>query len=232
MSARFSPDGSTIVYSGAWDGEQPKVFMARAESPESWDVGLAAGVVQSISRSGEMAVEVGRLGTNGKYRWGTVSRMPLAGGAPREMLQDVSGSAWDASGTQMAMVRTEDGKRRLEYPPGTLLYETTGLIDDIRFSPDGRRIAFIDHPLITDTRGAVAVIDVASRRRTVISSGWLDVDAAAWHPGGKEVWFTATKSGLDRALYAASIGRVGARDRRDSGVADACRTLIRRGGCC
>ena len=206
LTARFSPDGSTIVYSGAWDGEQPKVFMARAESPESRDVGLPAAVIQSISRTGEMAVSVGQASSNGKYRWGTIARMPLAGGAPREVLQNVSETAWDGPGTQMAVVRDEAGKRRLEYPPGTVLYETTGLIEDIRFSPDGRRIAFVDHPLATDTRGAVSVIDVASKRRTVISSGWLDVDAVAWHPGGKEVWFTATKSGLDRALYAASMG--------------------------
>ncbi|MGH7682431.1 MAG: hypothetical protein ACRENN_10665, partial [Candidatus Eiseniibacteriota bacterium] len=102
-------------------------------------------------------------------------------------------------------VRDESGKRRLEYPQGTVLYETTGVIEDIRFSPDGRRIAFIDHPLATDSRGSVAVIDVASRKKATISAGWLDVDAAAWNPSGSEVWFTATKSGVDRALYAASL---------------------------
>jgi Tol biopolymer transport system component len=152
-----------------------------------------------------MAVEVGKVGTNGKYKWGTIARMPLGGGAPREVLQNVTESAWDGPGTQMAVVRVESGKSRLEYPLGTVLYETTGLIDDIRFSPDGRQIAFINHPLVTDTRGDVTVIDIATKKRTVVSAGWLDVDAAAWHPGGKEVWFTATKSGLDRALYAASL---------------------------
>jgi len=206
LRARFSPDGSTIIYTGAWDGDQPKVFMTRAESPESWDVGLPAAVIQSVSRTGEMAVEVGKARPNGQYRWGTIARMPLAGGAPREVLQDVSEAAWDPSGTQMAVVRSgEGGTQRLEYPPGTLLFEASGRIEDIRFSPDGKRIAYVDHPLRTDTRGGITVLDLATKKRTTISSGWLDVDAAAWHPSGKEVWFTATRSGLDRALYAASL---------------------------
>ncbi|MGH7681846.1 MAG: protein kinase domain-containing protein, partial [Candidatus Eiseniibacteriota bacterium] len=111
IRARFAPDGNTIVYSGAWDGNQPKIFMTRAESPEAWDIGIPAGVIQSISRNGEMVVNLGKAGANGKYRWGTIARLPLAGGTPREILQDVGEIAWDGPGTQLAVVRDESGKR-------------------------------------------------------------------------------------------------------------------------
>ena len=37
-------------------------------------------------------------------------------------------------------------KYRLEFPIGTVLYETSGRINQVRVSPDGGRVAFVDHP--------------------------------------------------------------------------------------
>jgi Tol biopolymer transport system component len=205
LEARFSPDGNTIIYSAAWDGGQPKIYTTRTESPESRDIGLPSAIIHSISPSGEMAVEVGRPGRDDKYQYGTIARMPLSGGTPREILQGITDAAWDGAGSQLAVVRSDGGRSRIEYPPGTLLYASPGMIEEIRFSPDGTQIAFIDHPLPGDTRGTIDVIDVATKAKRTLSSGWLDVDRAAWHPSGSEVWFTATKSGLDRGLYAATL---------------------------
>jgi serine/threonine protein kinase len=54
-SARFAPDGQTIVYAATWDGaREPQLFTTRKESPESLALALRSGRVESISRSGEM----------------------------------------------------------------------------------------------------------------------------------------------------------------------------------
>ena len=60
QSARFAPDGQTILYSAAWEGRPVEVFVSRLDSPESRPFGLAGAEVLSISTSGEMAVSLGR----------------------------------------------------------------------------------------------------------------------------------------------------------------------------
>ncbi len=47
---------------------------------------------------------------------GTLARMPLGGGAPREVLEDVREADWSPDGEGLAIIREVDGKERLEYP--------------------------------------------------------------------------------------------------------------------
>src|SRR5205814_2959271 len=97
----------------------------------------------SVSSRGELAVAVGRPRWEGVGN-GTLARMPLAGGTPRELARDVSYAEWAPDGMELAVVRVTDGGHRLEYPPGTVLYKTAGDIWSPRFSPNGREIAFIE----------------------------------------------------------------------------------------
>src|SRR5581483_5999883 len=55
-SARFAPDGQTILYSAAWQGNPTDVFTARPEAPESRSMGLSHTQLMSISSTAEMAV--------------------------------------------------------------------------------------------------------------------------------------------------------------------------------
>ena len=38
-----------------------------------------------------------------------------------------------------------------------------------------------------------------------LSAQWFTIQGLAWSPDGKEIWFTASKSGTDRTLYATSL---------------------------
>jgi serine/threonine protein kinase len=49
LTARFAPDGQTIVYSAAWDGRPLELFSTRADSTESRPLGLPSADVLSIS---------------------------------------------------------------------------------------------------------------------------------------------------------------------------------------
>ena len=62
---------------------------------------------------------------------------------------------------KLAVVHYADGHSRLEYPIGNVLYQSTGWISNIRFSPKGDQIAFMDHPALWDNRGTVCVVDLA-----------------------------------------------------------------------
>ena len=203
-SARFAPDGQTILYSAAWQGGPVDVFTARPEAPEARSMGLPRTQLMSISSTSEMAV---LLNSNAIGTWvnmGTLARAPLVGGAPREVLENVQWADWSADGSNLALVRDFGGMNRLEYPVGKPLYATGGWIGHPRFSPKGDHIAFLDHPNQGDDSGSVAVVDLAGNKK-ILSGEWFGVQGLAWSADGREVWFTASKSGQDRGLYADTL---------------------------
>ncbi len=135
---------------------------------------------------------------------GTLARAPLSGGAPREVLEQVQWADWAPDGTSLAVVRDMGGRNRLELPVGKPLYQTGGWIGHPRVSPKGDLIAFADHPLQGDDSGSLAVVDLQGNKKS-LSTQWFTIQGLAWSPDGKEIWFTASKSGTDRTLYATSL---------------------------
>ncbi|HEV8266587.1 MAG TPA: protein kinase [Thermoanaerobaculia bacterium] len=203
-SARFSPDGGSIVYAAAWDGHPVQTYAMRPERPESREVGAPATEVLSVSRAGELLVSKGRRFLQLWQESGTLARLPLEGGETRDVLDDVSEADFDPEGKNPAVVHLVSGKCRLEYPPGKVLYETAGFVSQPRFSPDGKLIAFLDHPTAGDDAGAAAVVDLAGKKH-VLSDGWISAAGLAWSPSGREVWFTGTTAGASRALQAVTL---------------------------
>ena len=203
-SARFAPDGQTILYSAAWQGSPVDVFTARPEAPEARSMGLSRTQLASVSSASEMAVLLNSKAIGTWVNMGTLARAPLVGGAPREVLEHVQWADWSADSTNLVVVRDFGGRNRLEYPIGKPLYETGGWIGHPRFSPKGNLIAFIDHPVQGDDSGSLAVIDLAGNKKT-LSGEWFTIQGLAWSPDGSEIWFTASKSGVDRTLYAITL---------------------------
>ena len=203
-AARFAPDGQTILYSSAWQGNPTDVFTARPEAPESRSMGLSHTQLMSISSQAEMAVLLNSKAVGAWVSMGTLARAPLAGGAPREVLENVQWADWSPDGSSFLVVRDYGGMNRLEYPIGKPLYQTGGWIGHPRLSPTGDLIAFADHPLQGDDAGSLAVVDLAGNKK-LISSQWFTIQGVAWAPSGKEIWFTAGRYGTDRTLYAISL---------------------------
>src|SRR5579863_5249871 len=200
-SARFAPDGQTILYSAAWQGGPLDVFTARPEAPDARSMGLNHTQLASVSSSSEMAVLLNSKALGTWVTMGTLARAPLVGGAPRELLEQVQWADWSPDGNNLAVVRDYGGRNRLEFPVGKSLYETGGWIGHPRVSPKGDLIAFIDHPVQGDDRGTLAVVDLLGKK-TTLSREWYTIQGLAWSPDAKEIWFTASKSGVDRTLYA------------------------------
>jgi eukaryotic-like serine/threonine-protein kinase len=203
-SARFAPDGQTILYSAAWQGGPVDVFTARPEAPEARSMGLPHTQLMSISNTSEMAVLLNSKAIGTWVNMGTLARAPLVGGAPREVLENVQWADWSADGSDLAIVRDFGGMNRLEYPVGKPLYSTGGWIGHPRFSPKGDHIAFLDHPNQGDDAGSVLVVDLAGNKK-ILSGEWFGVQGLAWSADGSEVWFTASKSGQDRGLYGVTL---------------------------
>ncbi len=204
LQARFAPDAQTVVYAAAWNGSPFEIFTARPGSPESRPLSLVDAGLFSIAPSGEMALSLEHRFRGGFQFSGTLARAPLAGGAPREILEGVYEAAWAPDGGALAVVRSEGGRDRLEFPAGKPLSETVGWISHPLFSPSGDRIAYIDHPHFPDDGGAVTLVDLEGRK-TPLSEGWYSIQGLAWSPDGREIWFTAAEKGKARALHAVSL---------------------------
>src|SRR5439155_159523 len=55
-SARFAPDGQSVVYGASWEGEPVRLFQARPGTPESRPLELGDSELLDLSSAGEMAV--------------------------------------------------------------------------------------------------------------------------------------------------------------------------------
>ena len=203
-SARFTPDGKTVIYSAAWEGKPLSLFSTRPESPQSREMDPPGADVLAISSTGEMALALKSRPTEGFLYSGTLARVPLGGGAPRELLENVEFADWSPDGSTLAIAHDVAGRKRLEFPPGKVLYESDGWIGHLRVSPKSDQVAFLDHPQHRDDGGSVAIVDLAGKK-TTLSGGWDSIQGLAWSSAGDEIWFTATRTGGDRSLYAVDL---------------------------
>ncbi|MCA1580880.1 MAG: protein kinase [Acidobacteria bacterium] len=190
FNARFAPDGKTVVFSTAPTGNAPEIFSWRPDFPGAVSRGLQRVHLLSVSSRGELALLTNARFVRHKMFLGTLARMPLEGGAPRELADGIREADWSPDGSELAVTRSVGGKDRLEFPLGKVLLETGGYFSDIRFSPDGKRIAFFEHPIRFDDRGGVGVVDL-SGKKTSLSDGYWGEEGLAWSKDGREIVFSA-----------------------------------------
>lgn len=196
-SAKFAP-GNTVVYSAEWDGAPSTLFSAQPGNREAQPLALPSARVLAISQRGEMAILLGGEDV------GTLARVPFGGGAPREVLEGVSGADWGPDQESLAVARAVSGKFRLEYPVGTVLYETERRPPMMpHVSVDGKLVAFFD---FDSEVGDYALCVVGPNHpKQVLSRGWRSIGALNWSPDNHEVWFSGGQPGADPALYAVTL---------------------------
>jgi len=201
-SARFAADGQTILYGALWDGELCRVHSTRTDNAESRALELPDANVLAVSRKGDLAISIGP-NLHGVFSYGTLARAPIAGGAPRELIEHVKFADWSADGNELAVIRAVDGSDQLEYPLGKVLFRPladagTGL-GFARISPDGRQVAFIHYRSRQSLIGRVCIADGAGTV-TVLTDEYVNIHGLAWR--GAEIWYSASS---DRPLFRAVL---------------------------
>jgi tRNA A-37 threonylcarbamoyl transferase component Bud32/Tol biopolymer transport system component len=231
LSGRFAPDGETVVYGAAWDGEPLDVFSVRLDTRESRSIGVPGADVLAVSSAGELALALGHRFTIGWESTGTLARMPLGGGSPREVLERVQNADWSPDGRDLAVVRDDGALRRLEFPIGKALYATGGWISHVRVARDGKSVAFLDHASRGDNNASVKVADLSGTVRTVYPG---TSNGLAWSASGRELFFpgagglrAADLSGRSRAVLR-SLGGIHLQDVSTAGHLLVNRTTMQR----
>ena len=204
-AARFAPDPRSAIYSASWEGNPQAVFISSPNSTESRDLGLTQTQVLGVSSGGQMAVlRRFRVADNAFTFIGTLAELSIGADAPRDLLDNVESADWTPDGSALAVDHVVGGKSRLEYPIGKVLYETAGWISDVRFSPKGDRLAFVDHPILGDDGGTVGIVDLSGKKAD-LTERWASILGLAWAPSGDEIWFTATATGFSRSLRGVTL---------------------------
>jgi Tol biopolymer transport system component len=185
MRAGFGPDGKTIVYGAAWEDKPAELFMTQTDNPGSTPLGIVGADLLAVSSKGELAIikKADHLATT--VGGGVLARLPLTGGAPRELLRDVLLADWSPDGEELAVVLHEGGQSRIEYPIGNVIHDEVS--PSMQVSPDGRYVAF---HVFDDSGGGIAIADHEGNVRT-IGRGWESLgEGLLWMPEGEEILFS------------------------------------------
>ena len=188
---RFAPDNQTVVYamiSVGDDAKLPELYTSRVGSLDARPLGLPPADILSISSSGQLAICLPPPDALRIFGMGTLAEVSLSGGAPRQLLEGVSGADWSPDGRELAVTHKVDDKSQLEFPIGRILYKAAGDLSSPRVSPDGTTVALLEYEPGKPNR--LLLVDRKGQVRTLLERGEGHV---AWSPHGDEVWWSRSK---------------------------------------
>ena len=203
-SARFTPEGQSIFYSAGWSGHPVQLYATQPNGPESRQLGLENSALYAVSTS-QMAVSIGCKDMFIGDCSGTLAVVPLSGGAPREVAENVISADWGADGSELAAIRQVGEEFQVEFPIGKVIYRSASWLDFLRVSPHGDAVAFVAYSVPAGDRGAVVILN-REGGEIVRSGSFLSVEGLAWAPRGNEVWFgAALSSGWANSIHGLSL---------------------------
>jgi len=201
--ARFAPDGDTVVYSAAWGGRPTELFTTRRSGPGSRSLGLSDASLLAVSKQGELAVQLRpQLWTN-RFN-GTLGRLPLGGGAPRQIAENVEEADWTENGKDLLIVRKQREAFRwiVEDSAGKVLFHTENdSLVGVRVSPDGRRFALLARAF-EGASGRIVLLEANGGSRPLVESSPTGL---GWSPSGDEIWYSRSDAGGASSLWAVDL---------------------------
>jgi eukaryotic-like serine/threonine-protein kinase len=199
-NARFAKDGETILYSARWnDDPEMHVYSVRSEFPQSTKIDLPAANLLALSTNGEVALAISAA-NHANFMSGTLAVAPMMGGTPRAQMNDVISADYAPDGKALAVTRLLSRKAQLEFPVEKPLFSTSGYLDYVKVSPDGKSVAFAEHPVFDDDRGWIAVVD-ENGKHTQLTPEYGSVQGLVWSSTGKQILYTASDVSTDRSLF-------------------------------
>ena len=186
-NARFTPDGHTIVYSGQWNGDPLGVLLYRTlvGSPE-----ILAFRVPGRHR---FDLVLGRASDSAGKCGGTLALVPMAGGTPRQVLENVSYQGADFSRMERSWPShpSSKGSRVSSFPSETFSFRREPLPPRVAGRPL-HRVLDADQRLLGGGRHRPA------RRRGADAVGRMDRARrrSLLERRRTRIWFSGSEPGL------------------------------------
>ena len=199
LHARFAPDGQSIFYGAAWEGQPTQIFSTRIEDRLTSPLGIPSSDLAAVSTERQLLVLRKTSTLLAAGGWGTLAVATASGDAPRDLAESVHGADWLPDGRVVAIRHLGGARDALELPPGRQILDgVTGMLSAVgpRVAPDGLQIA----TLVQATSGEpeLTVVDLEGTR--LRSTAVPGIDGFDWHPNG-EIWISRT-SGSARGVWA------------------------------
>jgi eukaryotic-like serine/threonine-protein kinase len=190
-NARFMPDGQNVIYTAHWEGSEPELYSVPANSSGGHPLGISNARLLAVSRKGELTVALAPSQVTTLVEPGTLARTGDVTGAPKPEIENVVAADYTPDGSALAIVRyvPSDHVCQVEYPIGKVLFRAQG-IGNLRFSPDGRFLAFVTYDNPSDDRGALVILR-STGEKIAVSPIFESLEGLAWSPSGNEVWATS-----------------------------------------
>ena len=147
-AARFAPDQQNHHLQRGVEQENVCDYSQRVqESPESHELEPAGADVLAVSASGEMAFSSLHSHPIAQFLYsGTLARVPLVGGAPSEVLENVEWADWSPDGSTLAIVRQNKAATASSSPLARCSTRPMMSIGHLHITPKAGRNRF---PLLT-----------------------------------------------------------------------------------
>jgi Tol biopolymer transport system component len=193
-SAAISPDGKYVVSVISDNGKESLWLRNVATNSNTQVLNPEPFNIRSPAFSPDGNYIVYRKAVDASQNSFNVYRMPVLGGTPQFLARDVDGGpSLSPDGKRMAYVRGNDpevGKYRLlsanldGSDEQILQINLLPIPDNLSWSPDGARIAFISYSQ-GEAQGQISLFDLADKKETPLTSSpdrlFLDL---AWRPDG------------------------------------------------
>ena len=191
QDARFTADGQNVIYTAGWDGSEPEIYMVGANAHGRHSLGIKNARLLAVSSRGELAVALSMQRAGSILLPGTLARTFADNSAPKPEIANVEAADFTPDGSALAIVRWLPRERmcQVEYPIGNVLYRDHA-IEDLRFSPNGKHLAFLAHGSIFDDRGTVIILKTTGEK-VAASPVFESAEGLAWPPSANEVWITS-----------------------------------------
>jgi eukaryotic-like serine/threonine-protein kinase len=191
QDARFTPDGQNIIYTAGWDGSELEIYTVGANAHGGHSLGIKNARLLALSSRGELAVALSLQRMAAMLLPGNLARTFADNSAPKPEIANVQAADFTPDGSALAIVRWLPAERmcQVEYPIGKVLYRDHA-IGDLRFSPNGKYLAFLAHDSIFDDRGTIVILRSTGEKVTT-SPIFESEQGLVWTRAGDEVWITS-----------------------------------------
>ena len=189
--AAFANHGQTILYSAQVNGQPSSLYSLSKGAAEPIQLGPPGTHLLSVSAGNDLLVlRNARIWAEGNQ--GTLAQTTQAGTGLREIAERVIMADWAPDGQTYAVERfsnanaTTTQTTQIDFPFGKVAYQSAGRLTNLRVSPDGRHLLFLEHTIAPGAPVHLQILGMDGRVETLARGP--QVDSAIWGPFGREIW--------------------------------------------